>query len=431
MNSKKHRESEIKALSLSKPAPAPEAEVESGIEAEEPVASTSTSAPVPAPSEADPAPEPPKPGVSLAIAEDATEEEIIQTLDEKIAAARARLSPAHCLFCSTHSASLEDNLTHMSSAHSFFVPDAEYLTDLPGLLAYLGEKVAVGNVCLFCNGRGREFRTLDAVRKHMVDKSHCKIAYEAEADMLEVADFYDFTKSYPDWEERAQKKEERRAARQLVREEKRATRAAKDAAEGWEDAKEEEVTDGAVDEVVDESASEAEESSSDGGEEEEASSDEDEEGLPEAQQITYGDSSYELVLPNGKRLIHRDMQRYFRQRVSLAPHRADATDPSSGAALVRRLLNAKNAALVPRRGGFGAFGAGTDVVRARNAGEAREAGRHVREFRDVKRREQFKTMVGFKGNYQKHFRDPLLQVRLTFFDDALDTCSLLCLAVMT
>ena len=77
--------------------------------------------------------------VSLRVDEDATEEQINQTIDEKIAAARARLSPTQCLFCTsaTPAATLEENLTHMSAAHSFFVPDAEYLVDLVGLITYL------------------------------------------------------------------------------------------------------------------------------------------------------------------------------------------------------------------------------------------------------------------------------------------------------
>jgi len=84
-------------------------------------------------------------------------------------------------------------------------------------------------------------------------------------------------------------------------------------------------------------------------------------------------------------------------------------DPNSGRSIVRRLLADKHSALVPRKGGFGAFGAGAEVVKARNRGEAREAGRHVREFRDQKRKEDYKTRVAFAQNNQKHFRDPLLQ----------------------
>ncbi len=32
----------------------------------------------------------------------------------------------------------------------------------------MGEKITVGNVCLFCNGKGRGMRSIEAVRKHMV-----------------------------------------------------------------------------------------------------------------------------------------------------------------------------------------------------------------------------------------------------------------------
>lgn len=156
--------------------------------------------------------------------------------------------------------------------------------------------------------------------------------------------------------------------------------------------------DGEVDEVVDE----------------EMSVDEDEEPSDEDDlsdnQVTYGDSLYELVLPSGARIGHRSMKRYYSQ--SFRPIYNKPEDPNSGRALVRKLLGDKNSALVPRKGGFGAFGSGTDVVKARNRGEAREAGRHIREFRDQQRREQFKTKIGFIHNNQKHFRDPLLQVRV-------------------
>ena len=121
------------------------------------------------------------------------------------------------------------------------------------------------------------------------------------------------------------------------------------------------------------------------------------------------------------------MQRYYQQsfpRSTLVAQNGDE-DPKSGAALVRKLLADKNSALVPRKGGFGAYGSGTDVVKARNRGEAREAGRHVREFRDQKRREDFKTKVAYISNNQKHYRDPLLQVCFTL--DQATTISLLTL----
>lgn len=56
---------------------------------------------------------------------------------------------------------------------------------------YVGEKVGVGNVCLWCNERGHAFYSLRAVRTHMKDKGHCKMLTDGDA-ALEYADFYDF-----------------------------------------------------------------------------------------------------------------------------------------------------------------------------------------------------------------------------------------------
>ncbi|KAI0256208.1 C2H2 type zinc-finger-domain-containing protein [Lactifluus subvellereus] len=345
---------------------------------------------------------------------DGSEDESDLTLDEKIAAARARLSSAHCLFCAHVSSSLDDNLAHMSGKHSFFIPDAEYLVDQTGLILYLGEKVAVGYICIYCNGRGREFHTLDAVRKHMVDKSHCKIAYDTENDMLEISDYYDFSSSYPDAEERRRRKEEKRRAK---REKNAATAAAAatitttlEAAGEWEDVDDD--SGGEVDEVVDEPPSSSTERQQDEDDDDDDSSSATD-SLPE-NQITIGDSHLELVLPSGSRIGHRTMRRYYAQSSSSssrATHGGKPEDPNSGRAIVRRLLADRHkSALVPRKGGgFGAFGAGTEVVKARNRGEAREAGRHIREFRDQKRKEDYKTRVSFVHNHQKHYRDPLLQ----------------------
>ncbi|XP_041100396.1 zinc finger protein 622-like [Polyodon spathula] len=105
-----------------------------------------------------------------------------------------------CLFCSHHSRSLMKNLAHMTKVHSFFIPDIEFLVDLRALLRYLGEKVGVGNVCLWCNEKGRSFYSAEAVQAHMTDKSHCKLFTEGDA-ALEFADFFDFRSSYPDQKE--------------------------------------------------------------------------------------------------------------------------------------------------------------------------------------------------------------------------------------
>ena len=103
-----------------------------------------------------------------------------------------------CLFCPHRSVSLEENMKHMTRSHSFFVPDLEFVLDLKGLLTYLCEKVGVGNMCLYCNDKGKNFFSTEAVQNHMVDKGHTKINYEGDS-ILEYADFYDFSSSYPDY----------------------------------------------------------------------------------------------------------------------------------------------------------------------------------------------------------------------------------------
>ncbi|KAJ1550761.1 hypothetical protein HK405_015956, partial [Cladochytrium tenue] len=120
--------------------------------------------------------------VQLATAK--TEEEVNAIIDRKVAAA-PRLAVSDCLFCDAHLGSLEENMEHMAKTHSFFVPDLEYLVDLEGLVKYLGEKISVGNVCLYCNGKGKSFYTLESVRMHMLEKGHCKIPYEEDDDLDE------------------------------------------------------------------------------------------------------------------------------------------------------------------------------------------------------------------------------------------------------
>ena len=107
------------------------------------------------------------------------------------------LETTQCLFCPHFSKTFEDNMRHMTKSHSFFIPDVEYVTDMEALIGYLGEKVGLGKLCLYCNGKGKTFYSIAAVQTHMRDKRHCKLHYEGD-DVLEFSDFYDFTSSYPD-----------------------------------------------------------------------------------------------------------------------------------------------------------------------------------------------------------------------------------------
>ena len=97
-------------------------------------------------------------------------------------------SPLQCLFCIVESTSMDSNLTHMSHAHSFFIPDAEYLIDMESLLSYLFAVVSVFHECLFC---GSSKATKFGVQDHMRGKGHCKVDFED--DEHDLKQFYDFS----------------------------------------------------------------------------------------------------------------------------------------------------------------------------------------------------------------------------------------------
>lgn len=125
-----------------------------------------------------------------------SEEELEQVLKERLSKYRLDVTK-DCLFCTRHqSGSVEENLEHMRQQHGLYVPDRDCVTDLPGLLQYLADKVAVG-YCLYCADGRLPFAGLEAVRKHMLDKGHVKIRYDEEGSS-ELADFYNWDHLFED-----------------------------------------------------------------------------------------------------------------------------------------------------------------------------------------------------------------------------------------
>ncbi|KAH6836384.1 Zinc finger protein 622 [Perilla frutescens var. hirtella] len=110
------------------------------------------------------------------------------------------LDPSHCFMCDLEHKTLESCMVHMHKQHGFFIPDIEYLKDPKGLLTYLGLKVKRDLMCLYCNERSHSFSSLEAVRKHMEAKSHCKVHYGdgSEDEEAELEEFYDYSSSYVD-----------------------------------------------------------------------------------------------------------------------------------------------------------------------------------------------------------------------------------------
>ncbi|KAK4053123.1 pre-60S factor rei1 [Microbotryomycetes sp. JL201] len=354
-----------------------------------------------------------------------------------LVARRIRTAPpipsTACLFCTHASSTLQDNVAHMKQAHSFLIPDQEYLVDLEGLLKRLGEEIGTWNVCVYCGkgyggninldaeGTDEELRKkaskgVEAVRAHMQDKSHCKLPYDTEDQKLDVADFYDFRPSYPDYQAKLARKEAKKAARE-----------ARKANSEWEDVD----GDDYADDMDQDGAEVVYEDVSDDSDDDASSEgdNEDDEDLPESS-ITYGDSAYELVLPSGLRIGHRAHKHIYKQNLApylgqnpfkpsahSSPSSTYKPSPHSQAllALVPAMRNKDrthskpiyDAGLIPAKGaGFGGNG---DVIRARNKGEAKHAAKATREFSGHKARQQQELIRGLRGNSQKHYRDPLLQ----------------------
>ncbi|KIY97769.1 hypothetical protein MNEG_10192 [Monoraphidium neglectum] len=97
------------------------------------------------------------------------------------------------LFDNRVSGSMQENLEYMYKNFGFYFPDVEFLTDPEGLLRYLGSKLQYGKVPLYTPGddpNARQFRSLHAVQRHMVDANRCKMAYDDNED--EYADYYDY-----------------------------------------------------------------------------------------------------------------------------------------------------------------------------------------------------------------------------------------------
>ena len=103
-------------------------------------------------------------------------------------------------------------MNHMASAHSFFLPDCDYISDLSGLIEYLGrsrlsqthqekliidsvrldEKVGIFHVCLWCSKKS--FHDVLSVQRHMTAKGHCKLLFDENPNAAwEYVDFYDYS----------------------------------------------------------------------------------------------------------------------------------------------------------------------------------------------------------------------------------------------
>lgn len=297
------------------------------------------------------------------IAEDKEDEEMEEEKDV--------FSASQCLFCRTESADIEANVEHMFKNHGMFIPERKYLVNLEGLINYLYRKINDNHECLYCHAIRNN---AEGARTHMRDKGHCMIAFEAEEEQIEIGQYYDFRSTYSDDEEE------------------------------WEDEDETMAESGGV-KISSSDADEA-------GWETDASSVDDDEKIDSRRKapVIYQDE-YELHLPSGKSVGHRSLAKYFRQNL----HNYPSADERATRQLAiengeieeeeqkPRGRNQKRALITRAHGGDGLITATTEQKKAAMVAERRE---HTRAARAENR---WRAGNERQNNYQKHFRDPLLQ----------------------
>jgi pre-60S factor REI1 len=94
-----------------------------------------------------------------------------------------------CFFCAHTSNTAEEKCEHMAKEHSFYIPSLDHVSDLEGLLKFLGIKLGVYHVCFWCSSKC--YRDLLSVQRHMADKGHQKLKFDGDT-LIEYADFYSF-----------------------------------------------------------------------------------------------------------------------------------------------------------------------------------------------------------------------------------------------
>jgi pre-60S factor REI1 len=282
---------------------------------------------------------------------------------------KEEFSASRCLFCRNDLADVHANVEHMKKKHGMFIPEWEFLADLDGLVHYLYRKINENFECLYCHAIRNNAA---GCRAHMNDKGHCMIAFETEEEQIEIGQYYDFRSTYSDNED--EEMEESPGANGGVK-----VQGSDGDDEGWE-------TD--------------------------ASSVDDEEELDQhrKQPLVYQDE-YELHLPSGRSVGHRSLAKYYRQNL----HNYPSADERAARQLAiengeieedeekPRGRNHNRAVVSRANGGMGMIGTTEEQKQTALTSERRERTRAQRQ------ENRYTARVQRANNFQKHFRDPLLQ----------------------
>lgn len=193
-----------------------------------------------------------------------------------------------CIYCGLPHTDLEVNVTHMFKNHGLYLPERSYLIDLKGLLEFLISIIVLDNECLCCNFKGKN---LESIRAHVTSKGHCRLPFETKEEKALLSRFYDFSPINSEIQPSSSSNSNKKV--------------------GFNDTDE-------INIISDNS--------------------DDENGINDNYTVaTIDPIDSQLSLPNGSRLGHRSLQRYYRQNVHVP------VNPSQGQLTIstadRRLSN--------------------------------------------------------------------------------------------
>lgn len=342
-----------------------------------------------------------------------------------------------CLFCNYASPTVDLNVNHMGKQHGFFVPEREYLVDLEGLVNYLSETIQVLHTCLYCH---KTLHSAHGIQTHMRDRGHCMIAYSTEEEQLDVGEFYDFRSTYSDDETDEDDDDEmnggvslgpKRSIKTTIQNssgEDLDIDSADEDDEGWESdstlssVPTDEITSIPVDKDPRKAKLDLHRHHSHTDPRPHKNSDGFHSHAHHTPTAVYHDD-YELHLPSGRTAGHRSLRMYYRQNLRNYPtpeereqqrlltqsnsderHISDDDNDEASEMTETTETGNRGRQIVSRaNGGLGMVGVSDAKKREVRAVEKRDAKRAMRA------QNRYQAGLERRNNFQKHFRDPLLQ----------------------
>ncbi len=335
-----------------------------------------------------------------------------------------------CLFCNYGSPTLDLNVLHMGRQHGFFVPEKDYLVDLDGLVNYLSETIQVLHTCLFCH---KTLHSAHGIQTHMRDRGHCMVAYATEDEQMDIGEFYDFRSTYSDEESDEEEVDGgvslgvKRAVKTKVQNDVGEDVDMDGDEDGWESdstlssVPTDEITSVPIDKKDTQYAKlDLHRHHSHTDPRPHKNTDGFHSHAHHTPTAVYHDD-YELHLPSGRTAGHRSLRAYYRQNLRNYPTPEErAQQQLLTAGDERHVSDDENDAASETTETAADGGRGRQVVTRANGGlgmigvsDAKKREVQAVEKRDLKRaqRAQNRYQAGNerRGNFQKHFRDPLLQ----------------------